>query len=300
MAGLTHSTVEDFISYVKKNGVVNNNRFDVMIQPPKEVSGIAFSRKDGRSQFGVDQKMLSLMALSVSMPGVNLSTTEMRFGLTRKIPYDKSTGELDVVFRCSGDMLEKRIFDEWIKYIFAENHTVEYYENFISDIIVSSVDNNNNTIYSIRYSEAYPALITPLTFDRENNNQIATFQVTFNYRKAADNEDDSYESSPPVTSQTADFGSADPRIVPRPTLPFINTIPGLTPGQSVQVADLYKQISRVRTEIQNGGLSADSGARLIANLTRSVRATIGDGMAGDAINTALEYLNDASFLLKRK
>lgn len=295
----THSKISDFVAYIKKNGVALNNRFDVLLTLPNGVTDLAFYRRNGKSEFGPDPRTLSLMALSVSMPGVNVSTTEMRLGVTRKIPYDRSTGELDMVFRCSADMIEKRVFDAWISAIFTDQHTLEYYEDYVTDITVSTVDNQNNTSYQCRYSEAYPAVITPLTFDRENQNTIATFQVTFNYRKVYNNEDDQFVSNAPVTSANAQFGAADPRIKPRPTLPFINAIPGLSEGQSQQVVDMWKQIARVRQEIQNGGLSATAGAQLIATITRGVRASLGEGMPGDAVNVALEYLNDAAFLLRK-
>ncbi|MCK5019954.1 MAG: hypothetical protein KAS32_23060, partial [Candidatus Peribacteraceae bacterium] len=60
-------------------------------------------------------RSLSLVCEATALPGVNVSTQEIRMtGAIRKQPYGSLHDDIQFIFLCSGDMLEKKAFDLWI------------------------------------------------------------------------------------------------------------------------------------------------------------------------------------------
>ena len=169
------SNVRDFISHIKKTGIAKSNRYDVVLSVPNSIR----SKVDS-----TEPTSINLSAQSANIPGYNVAIQEaIHQNSTRKVIYDKSEGEFDVTFLCTGDHAEKKFFDKWKKSIFLSDHTIEYYDNYISDAVVTLLDENDKVVYSVNITECYPATVGAVAVDRTARDAVLTFNVVFNFRK---------------------------------------------------------------------------------------------------------------------
>jgi hypothetical protein len=169
----------DFIAYVKKYGVAKQNRFNIVLTVPDEVS-----KKIGITSASSTLSGISLMAQQVNIPGYNVAIQEaVHQNSTRKVIYDKSEGEFDITFVCSGSMFEKKLFDAWKKTIFREDHTVQYYDDYISEITVQQLNEQDQVVYETTITECYPSTVGQLSLDRSARDSVQTLNVVFYFRK---------------------------------------------------------------------------------------------------------------------
>lgn len=169
------SNVRDFISHIRKTGIAKSNRYDVVLSIPASIR----SKVDSN-----EQASINLSAQSVNIPGYNVAIQEaIHQNSTRKVIYDKSEGEFDITFLCTGDHAEKKFFDKWKKSIFLSDHTIEYYDNYVSDAVVTLLDENDRIVYSVNITECYPATVGAVSVDRTSRDAVLTFNVVFNFRK---------------------------------------------------------------------------------------------------------------------
>lgn len=239
-------TIYDFIQHVKSHGIQRANRFEVQISLPSELSNSDI------------EETLSLMATNVDLPGLNVSAVDMHVGTTRSIPYDKSTGDLNISFLCSGEMREKVLFDKWIKLIFKSDHSVGYYDDYTTDINVTTLDLQDNEVYKVTFNEAYPLVITDLNLDRKANDSTMEFQVTFKYRKMlTDNEfyDDAGEDMP--VWQDNDIKPDDGSVTP-------GSFPDVFNDAKNKIEEgIYKQGAKIKEMVDNAGILKGPATKLL-------------------------------------
>lgn len=305
--------LSDFVSHIKRYGVASPNRFDINIHLPEALNDLVMAStsnlySEAENTFPEDpstlnSRALSLMAQSVTLPGYNTSFVESQMNETsRKIPYAKSWGEFDVTFLCSADMREKKIFDAWQKYIFKPNHTQEYYDNIISDIVVgvnsksAYEETYHSTAYRMRVLEAYPLTVTPVTLDRTQTNAVMTFQVTFAFWKIERMEDDiqnvisNFGESADAQGAVQDIWVASPNV----TVESLGTVYTVKPfNVSIFGAiDAWKTVQRAIDEIKKG-VDPRRALQIVQNLIQEIETTVGlDASDQQAI---LAYLNDIAF-----
>ena len=303
------AALKDFISAIKKHGLAKPNRFHVRFHLPQHLSSTLSAQEGeskvdsvnsgkGRIQRETKQppgglgsaRILSIMAQSISLPGVNLATNDTNVGYSRKIVYDKQQNEFDVVFTCTRDMIEKKVFEEWIHLVVDDTHRIEYYDNYVGNIEVEVYGDDGQPTYKLVLVEAYPTVVNPVSLDRSASNSTLTFQATFVYRKA-----NMGEPSPKRVQTAETLNLAAPPVVEQPQLSLPPAPP--TDNTALFLIDIYKNIERVKKEIENG-MDPESAARIIRRLTQSIRAATGIG--SDAVDKAIEYVNDILFVLGRK
>ncbi|HEY5631899.1 MAG TPA: hypothetical protein VIR31_07200, partial [Nitrososphaeraceae archaeon] len=235
-------------------------------------------------------KAIALMAVDVSTPGQNLQTAELKAGVHRKIVDGRNTGELNITFRCSSDMTERKLFDAWMSLIYRDNGTVAYYDEYTSSgVDIFSLTNNGGQTYRVSMEEAYPATLTELPFNTEQENGVLMFQVTFNYRRLHNT---ALDTAPVGVVQSFAFSpiNAEVTATSLPSPPPTNNLPTM-------IFDIYKNIDRIKVAIENGTLSKTMGQKLILNLMRDLN---GAGLDTGVSNTALKYANDLLYALGRK
>ncbi len=305
--------INDFINHVKQAGLQRTNRYQIIMNIPDNVlekfgelvdqvkanqPGYDSENLESQSQISSSSDMsriLSLMALDTNTPGYAVSAVDMKIGTTRKVAYDKSTGDFHITFRCSGDMAEKKLFDAWRNLMFRSDHATAFYDEYVSEAIqILTLDLAGNVTYQTTLSEAYPSNVTELNMNAEEANAVMTFQVTFNYRKMY-NSDEDYTVNP--VEYPPVFGGAIE--VPESPLELsLKSLPNAPAvgGQELFLIDVFKNIGRVKKQIESGTLGSVMGGKLVTNILRDVKAA---GVDIGVTNKALEYGNDVLFALKR-
>ena len=131
-------------------------------------------------------RALAFLINQTIIPGRNLTTNEIRtHGPIRKAPYVSLYDDLQVSIYCTNNNLFPRdLFEEWQSSII-NTHTgnVSYYDQYVSDILLEQYNDRGDVIYAIKFIDAYPVLIAPLTLDLSATGAFHNLQVTFTYRK---------------------------------------------------------------------------------------------------------------------
>lgn len=192
------NTEQQFAS-IMKNGLARSNRFEVIIPLPnvigttnsqesgptlvKDVISIIGSLRGFSSSNGT--RDLNTMIEQTEIPGKNLTTTDIRYnGDFYKLPYSVVYGAQQFTFRVSRDMYEKNIIDSWMNKIFdPSTHEVSYMDDYVTDITINQLDNQDNVVYSVVLKDAFPSMCNPLTLSNEEQNQFHRVAVQFMYRK---------------------------------------------------------------------------------------------------------------------
>ena len=114
---------------------------------------------------------------------MNYSTAaNVTYGESREIPYTRLYDNISMSFYVDNDMTTKRYFDDWLFSIQDPSKRVfNYYENYITDIIIKIEDLNNNTAYGIKLIEAYPKTISAIDLDYSSK-EVMKINVNMAYK----------------------------------------------------------------------------------------------------------------------
>ena len=166
MANLT-----DFIAEIKTQGLMRTANYTVEITTPKKMFGEKHLQR------------VQLFCDRVDVPGVSIATAPNRsYGEVREVPYEKLYGTIGMSFFVDNNMSTKEFFDDWINVI--QNpltRSFEYYENYISDIVINVEDIQENSRYSIKLFECYPKSISAISMDYASLD-VMKLQVEMNYK----------------------------------------------------------------------------------------------------------------------
>ncbi len=301
------SNINEFLAFVKANGIARVNRFRLTMNLPQVVvdrmaNELGTSLDDGLSRSGYSESInkvysptlgayaLSIMCHGVTLPGTTVSTQDMKHqNSTRKMPTDKSYSDFECTFISSGNMLERKVFDAWIGAMFNKDHTVAYYDDYVVDVSIEVLNESDEVVYTYKLSEAYPSAINPLGLDRSTANQFQTFQASFHFTKPKRVEDE--------------FGVVRKRVVdsynlqgvPQTLLGDISlTLPLMpsTSNMSVAAIDIYRNIEDMKDQVANG-MSPRSAQILFRGVLRQLDSieTISSFEFGDLSNYVEEIIN---------
>jgi len=123
------------------------------------------------------------------MPSREAVQKEIRHnGPTRKFVYNYTTPEVTASFYTDKFMRERTFFEIWQKAAFSNlTHNINYYNDYVAPIDImalgqyASRDERDDTTYAVRLLEAYPKIISDVSFSHEAN-EIQKFEVTFSFR----------------------------------------------------------------------------------------------------------------------
>lgn len=195
---------EQHIHHIIKYGIARSNRFGVEIPLPKALQGSSDSSSSKSSLFsvfGVDildkvtsvlsnrhgesTRGLSMTCEQTEMPGRSFTTSDTKYsGEYFRQPYNSVYGLHSFTFHISEDVYEKIIIDTWMDYII--NHKtqeVEYYDNYVTDITISTMDTSNRETYSVVLKDAYPVYCNPVTMSFNETNSYCILIVQFAYKR---------------------------------------------------------------------------------------------------------------------
>ena len=119
------------------------------------------------------------------LPGRTIATSDdTSIGTSLKLPYDMTYNDIQLSIICSTDMLERKFFESWMRYVVKYDGTVAYYNNYAkgNTLTVSQLDDVGNEILKYTCSDIYPIALTPMNATWEENNTYQRFGVTLCYR----------------------------------------------------------------------------------------------------------------------
>jgi hypothetical protein len=167
-------SISNFISKVNQTSLAKSNKFVVEFGVP---SGVLFTPQRG------DVADLTYFCESVEFPGRSFATSDMRlYGPTFKSPTMSSYSEVNLTLLCDADLMQKRTFDTWMDYINPKSSfDFNYREDYVTDVIISQLDDAGTISYSSILRECYPLSVNSLTGNWADDN-FHRLQVSLTYR----------------------------------------------------------------------------------------------------------------------
>lgn len=181
--------IQNFISHIGNYGdLAHASRFEVRIPLPSSLKGSSFGTRE-----------LSFQCEGAEFPGRNISMIEYRHhAFTQRVPHVLSYSDVNLIFMCNNQFLEKKFFDSWMNSMIpSASGMVQYFRtttgenNFSSEIVirqysgVSGGDNNQSDlpIYGIKLIDAIPTSVAPLSLSWTDES-YHRLQVSFTFKKA--------------------------------------------------------------------------------------------------------------------
>ena len=144
---MANSPLNSFVSKVKSNGLARTNRYVVYFSLPWESDSVL--------------RDTLLFCDQVQIPGTNFNTSDMRtYGEIRKAPYERLYEDINMSFYVDKEMKNKIMFDYWLNQIQNPNtRNFNYYDDYVTDIVIEVQDLKNQSRYGIKLYEAFPKSI---------------------------------------------------------------------------------------------------------------------------------------------
>ena len=133
---------------------------------------------------GISRKT-ALRCQSIEFPGRDLdtSTDTNIYGPTREIVQGFSFGQITGTFICGSEMREKLFFENWQRLAYnPETWTMEYYNDYVGNIKIFQLDEQDRRRYGVNLGECVPKPIAAQPIAYGSVNQVQTVQVSFSYR----------------------------------------------------------------------------------------------------------------------
>lgn len=169
-------SLDSFRSKIFKDSLARTNRFEVEILPPPGLTGA-----------GVFSDTVSLYCEQAVIPQLSIGVKQLRmFGPSHQRPTNIDYGGdgMSLTFHVDRDMRVRKFFENWMHIIVDPNNfTVSYQEDYISQIKVRQLDENNNVTHEIAFYEAFPRNINVMELNHSAQNQTHRINVLFAFRR---------------------------------------------------------------------------------------------------------------------
>lgn len=133
--------------------------------------------------FGLDRQ-LEFFAQSASLPASNLGTIEVPYqGRTIKVPGDRTFDEWTVTVREDNDASLRVAFEDWLNEVngIISNQGINNVEDFKREGQVQQFDRAGNVILTYTIVGAWPSAVGAIDLSWDENDSVATFDVTIQY-----------------------------------------------------------------------------------------------------------------------
>lgn len=171
-----------------KYGINTPSRFEVRFSLPQAAKeSRIFTAMIDESVFS-SQTRLSIACEGTDKPGRLLQTAEFKTAVVdRKMPYGVMYEDVQMTFRCSEDLFERKFFEAWQKLIFNDTtKEFSYYDDYVTDIEIFEYDTSHrNIVHGLKLMEAYPFSIFPLSNQEESTGQYQRQTIGFKYKEYA-------------------------------------------------------------------------------------------------------------------
>jgi hypothetical protein len=130
------------------------------------------------------QGYINIMCHSCNFPQRTLLTYEHRQLIgPYRVPYSQTYDPVTFSFYTDPYYTVREYFDIWQNAVInIGSNTVNYYNEFTSDIRIVSIDNEGNDTYFVDLYEAYPLNVGMVDLSYSNMNNTQTITVTMSYK----------------------------------------------------------------------------------------------------------------------
>jgi hypothetical protein len=166
--------IASFASKISSGGVQKSSHYQVEFFPPGGVGQVPYGNSTAHCY-----------VKDVSLPGRNISTSEIKYGglPTTKQAYNSIPNDCTVTFMADGDMQLWRYFQKWQGAIHDPvSGAVGYPDEYKGIVKISTFDASGSIKHEQELEDAFPENLSDiqLSYGAE---ELATFSVTFSYTR---------------------------------------------------------------------------------------------------------------------
>lgn len=195
--------LEKFLALAQTQSFARTNRFEVIITPPAGLLNV-YKSDD-----------ISIMVEQASFPLLNIATKGLKiFGPTYQRPVTSEYGGegMSISFHIDRDMKLKKFFEDWMHLIINPiDFTVSFQEEYITDIYIRQLDEEDMVTHEVVLYEAFPRNMNILELNNAATNQTHRLNMLFAYRYWQER----------VEKQSTNL----PKIITTPQLPSLDVRP---------------------------------------------------------------------------
>jgi hypothetical protein len=171
-------SLRNFRSEVSRRGLARPTRFEVIIPTPIGL----------RSSFtSQETNIVSLFCEAAVLPPQIIGVKQQRIigpAYQRPVGVEFGGEGLPMTFLLDQQMDVKGFFDSWLnKVVHPFQFYVSYPDQYVTNIDIHQLDEQNNYTYSIRLVDAFPRSMNIVDLNHSNQNQISKLNVNFAYRR---------------------------------------------------------------------------------------------------------------------
>lgn len=173
-----------------KTGPAKSNRYRVRFYLPKGIPNApgslvasrtgnissVFSRLNG-------QEEINIKCHTALMPGRSFLTSEHKQMATpHRVPFSQSYDPVSFSFYLDNSYDTKEFFDTWQNAaVNVPNNTMNFYNEYISEMTIETVDAYGNPTYGVKLFDAFPLNVSPIDFSYSNS-VLQNINVTMSYK----------------------------------------------------------------------------------------------------------------------
>ena len=169
--------LENAFSYLTKYGILKPNRYYVYFSVlPSSIRNLY---KDP------EQVRLKIACESVDLPVKTIVTDDVKVGKhIKKSASSYTVDPIKITYRCSGDMMEKYLFDKWLDSICdMETGLMGYPAEFVADLFIDVLNDDGEIVYGVKLVDAFPTSISSTGLAFQNQNDTLKIDVQIAYKK---------------------------------------------------------------------------------------------------------------------
>ena len=197
----------------KKGGLAKANRFNVIFTPPTQsllnlnpevlVGSLLSGNTPSVKNLINDPRDISILCEQVTLPSRSISTLDyMADKQSNKFPYTNIDGDVNMTFILTNDMYMKTMFDSWASSVIdVDNYDLGYKDDFSTDVIIQTVNEQNVPTYGVKLEKAYPIDVALVNLNNTDGEYLR-LTVSLAY--------DKYVVEGPLSSTASAFRAAIP------------------------------------------------------------------------------------------
>lgn len=265
--------LRQFQAHARQHGFSLNNRFIATIPIPIKVSNRINNSEPQESDFesfikkgarivnilaggtSTSQRGLQIMCSAADIPGLNIERSpNKRNGFNVNVATGISEEDVSFRFLLSSDCYEKKLLDIWREEIVdTKTRRAGYYLDYITDIMIQTLDTSNRRQFTVKLVEAWPSLFNKISLDKQQNTNFNTYDINFTYKRQ---------------ESVTESGSSNPFAELTPTKLVEDLMNGDLEAAAYKARDL-------KVAAANGSISTKLGGEVYSSLSSVVNQTVG-------------------------
>ena len=179
---ISPTTIDDFKSVIsRRSGLAPANRFAIFMSPPSQtllnldlqnIASNLLSGNFGPSQLVNDPRDIAILCESCSLPGRQIQTLDHQnrnYRQSVKEPQGYFNEDVSFVFHLTNDYHMKKVFDRWLDLIInPETYQVAYKNEFVSDVTIQQLNQQNVPVYGVKLKNAFPVTMNAIELNNSS------------------------------------------------------------------------------------------------------------------------------------